>query len=95
MERMQLIKPTYLSVYKKKQPISLLMHFNKLKRKPSDKSLWVTWLPTPLFHNIITMISRKKTMHSRIRQSRMELKLFRDIIRKNKNIKYFKFKTLA
>lgn len=40
---MQLIKPTYLSVYKKKQPISLLKHFNKLKEQPSDKKPFGYW----------------------------------------------------
>ncbi len=35
--RTTLIKSTYLDYYKKKQPITLIKHFNKLKEKPFNR----------------------------------------------------------
>ena len=41
--RLQLIKPTYLDVYRKKQPITLLKHFNKVKEIPIEVNSFGYW----------------------------------------------------
>ncbi len=43
MAHLQIIKSKYLEIYRKKQPITLLKHFNKLKEQPSEIKSFGYW----------------------------------------------------